>query len=227
MALGAKPFGRFFREFFARTVRDPAALGLVGFNLAAGILVLLRPPYAQPLFFLYWCDCVLIGFIGAVKLFFVPVPLGPEAAEHRIAAFVIKAIARVLLAAVFLFAYGVVLLSATALLGMVAGEEARIRPSAAEPAILRGLWIPVGALLAGHIYSFIWNFLGKREYRRRTAEDQLARPFGRVLPLFFILIAGGIVMTVFRFPALLVVVFVLAKIAVDLAAHFWEHRSNG
>lgn len=226
MALRAKSFRRFFREFFARMVRDPAALGLVGVNLAAGILVLLHPPYAQPLFFLYWCDCVIIGLLAAVKLFFVPVPLGPEAGEHRLAALIIRVIAKIFLAGFFLIAYGIVLLCVTALLGGIAGEEARIRPAAVldESAFLMGMGLPVGALLAGHVFSFIRNFLGRREYRRRTTEDQLARPFGRVLPLFFILIAGGIVMTVFRFPALLVVVFVPAKIAVDLAAHFWEHH---
>jgi len=66
---------RFVGDFSLYLVRDPATWALIGFNLAAGVVVLLHPPYTQPLFFLYWCDCILIGFFGALKLFFVPLPL--------------------------------------------------------------------------------------------------------------------------------------------------------
>jgi hypothetical protein len=210
----------------SRIFHDPSAWAIIGFNLAAGAFVLLRPPYTQQLFFLYWCDCILIGFFGTLKLFFVPIRLGSEADEHSVIAFVLRAVAKILLAAVFLFIYGYVLVCATALLGGLAGEEARIRPMTGfnETAFIRELWIPIGAFLAGHLFSFIWNFLGKREYRRRTTEEQIVRPLGRVLPLLIILMLGGIVMTSFRLPFLLVVIFVLVKIVVDLAAHFWEHR---
>ncbi len=225
MALEGKTGGRLVRGFLSRIARDPTAWGLIAFNLTAGFIVLLRPPYSQPLFFLYWCDCILVGLFGALKLFFVPVRLGSEANEHRVIAFILRAVAKIFLAAIFLFVYGYLLICATALLGGIAGEEARIRPAARldELSFFGELWLPVGALLAGHLFSFIRNFLGKREYRRRTAEDQIVRPLGRVLPLLFVLMLGGIVLSMFRFPALLVAVFILGKIAVDLAAHYWEH----
>ena len=216
------------RGLASRIYYDPSAWAIIGFNLGAGAFVLLRPPYTQPLFFLYWCDCILIGFFGTLKLFFIPIRLGPEAGEHSVTAFVLRAVAKIVLAALFLFVYGYVLVCATALLGGLAGEEARIRPVASfdEPSFIRGLWIPIGALLAGHLFSFIWNFLGKREYRRRTVEEQIVRPLGRVLPLLFILMLGGMAMSTFRLPLLLVVIFVLVKIVADLAAHFWEHRTR-
>jgi hypothetical protein len=225
MALEGKTGGRLVRGFLRRVARDPTAWGLIAFNLAAGVIVLLRPPYTQPLFFLYWGDCILVGLFGALKLFFVPVRLGSAADEHRVTAFILRAVAKIFLAALFLFVYGYLLVCATALLGGIAGEEARIRPAARldESSFLGELGLPVGALLVGHLFSFIGNFLGKREYRRRTVEDQIVRPLGRVLPLLFVLMLGGFVLSVFRFPALLVAVFILGKIAADLAGHFWEH----
>lgn len=221
------PSGEAARKIFRRLIRDPTALALVLFNLASGVIVAFHPPYVYSLFFLYWCDCLLIGFFGAVKLVFVPIRLGPAAGEHPVTAAILRMVAKSFLAAFFLFAYGYVLLCATALLGGLAGEEARMRPEKAfnEPEFLRGLWIPIVALLAGHLFSFIANFLGKREYRERTVETQMARPFGRVLPLLAILMIGGIAASLFRFPLFLVIVFVLVKIGADLAAHFWDHRS--
>ena len=228
MAFIREEAGKWVLSILRRLVRDPAAWGLVILNLVAGAVILRHPPYTDKLFLLYWCDCVLIGAFGALKLVFVPIRLGTEAERRSIVSFVLRGVARIFLAGFFLFAYGFVLACVTAMLGGIAGEEARIRPDArlAEGLFPREIWIPIGLLLAGHLVSFVRNFLGKAEYRTRTAEEQLAGPFGRVLPLFFILAVGGMALSLFRRPYFLVVIFVLAKTAADLAGHAWEHRPS-
>ena len=210
----------------SRLLRDPSAVGLALLNLGAGALVLNHPPYATNLLTLYWCDCVLIGLFGVLKLFFIPVKLGEEADRHPVIAGILRFLGRLFVAAAFAFAYGIVLLCVTAILGGLAGEEARIRGwteagVAQKPA---ALGFGIMALAAAHLLSFIWNTLVRRECRGRTFEDQMGRSVGRLLLLFLILVVGGMAVSLFRAPVLLVAVFVLVKTASDLAAHAWDHK---
>lgn len=210
----------------AHLLRDPSAVGLALLNLAAGALVLNHPPYAANLLTLYWVDCVLIGLFGVLKLFFVPVKLGPEADTHPKTAWGLRFLARLFVAAAFAFVYGFILLCVTALLGGLAGEEARIRgwTEAGVAQDPKALGFAIMALFAAHGLSFVWNTLVRHECRGRTFQDQMARTIGRLLFLFFVLAVGGIAVSLFHAPVLLVVVFVLVKTASDLAAHAWDHR---
>jgi len=207
-------------------VRDPTALFIVAANLGAAVYVFFHPPFTHSLFFIYWCDCVLIGLFGILKLLFIPIALEPEAGGHSFFDFGVSMAARTILAAIFAFAYGFVLLCVTAILGGLAGEELRIRKWTGfdERAFLMGLWVPVALLAGGHLVSFVCNYLRKKEYLRRTAQEQLARPFKRVLFIFLALIPAAILVSAFRLPVLLIVVFLPLKIAADLLGHSLDHR---
>ena len=207
-------------------LRDPTALFIVAVNIGAVAFVLFHPPYTHSLFFIMWCDCILIGLFGILKLFFIPIRLGPEADAHPRVAFILRMLGRGFVAAFFAFAYGFLLVCVTALLGGLAGEEMRIRKwyNFDEKTFFLGLWIPVALLLAGHALSFLWNFLIKKEYQSRTLEDQMARPFGRAMFILFTLMIGGILVSTFRLPVLLPIVFLPMKIAGDLLGHFLDHR---
>jgi len=207
-------------------LRDPTALSIVAANLLAAAYVFFHPPYTYSLLFVYWCDCILIGLFGILKLLLIPIGLDPEAGGHSIFDFGVSLAARTLLAAIFAFAYGFVLLCVTAILGGLAGEELRIRKWTGfdERAFLMGLGVPVALLAGGHLVSFVWNYLKKKEYLRRTAQEQLARPFERVLFIFLALIPAAVLVSAFRLPVLLIVVFLPLKITADLVGHFLDHR---
>ena len=210
----------------ARLLRDPSAVGLALLNLGAGALVLNHPPYASNLLTLYWIDCVLIGLFGVIKLFFIPVKIGPEKEQNSWIAWILRFLARFFVAAAFAFAYGFILLCVTALLGGLAGEEARIRgwTEAGVAQKPEALGFAIMALFAAHGFSFVWNTLVKREQNSRTFQDQMAHSTGRLLFLFVVLAVGGIAVTLFRAPMGLVVVFVLFKTVADLSAHAWDHQ---
>ena len=210
----------------ARLLRDPSAIGLALLNLAAGALVLNHPPYASNLLTLYWVDCVLIGLFGILKLFFIPVKIGPEEEQNSWIAWVLRFLARLFVAAAFAFVYGFILLCVTALIGGLAGEEARIRgwTEAGVAQKPEALGFAIMALFAAHLLSFVWNTLVRHEYKNRTFQDQMSSSTGRLLFLFLVLAVGGIAVSLFRAPVLLVVIFVLVKTASDLAAHAWDHK---
>ena len=71
-----------------------------------------------------------------------------------------------------------------------------------------GLWPALAALFASHAFSFFQNFIGRREYLKRTVQTQMSEPYSRIIFMHMILIFGGGV-TMFlgeATPVLLVVI---------------------
>jgi hypothetical protein len=220
------------REVLARAgaaiAGDPTSWGLIAANIAVMVFALRNPPIVTSLFEVYFFECVIIGLFAVLKLFFIPITLGPAAREHPVTAWVLRFLARLFCAAFFLFHYGFFLICCAALIGGLEGEEMIIRKASASKILnpLRALTIPLLCLFASHAFSFIWNFLLKREYLRRTMKDQMISPYGRVFLMFFSLVVGGILVSSFRAPILMIVVFLPIKIMADLQAHFRDHTAR-
>jgi hypothetical protein len=53
------------------------------------------------------------------------------------------------------------------------------------------LWPALLVLFASHAYSFFSNFIGRREYRKRTIKDQMSEPYSRIVFMQLVLILGG------------------------------------
>src|SRR5438876_1132690 len=66
--------------------------------------------------------------------------------------------------------------------GQPAGELFGLWPFVKE-AFASGLWLAFVALFLSHGFSFVTNFLYRREYRRVGASDLLMAPYGRVVIL--------------------------------------------
>jgi hypothetical protein len=54
-----------------------------------------------------------------------------------------------------------------------------------------GLLWAVGAMVASHVTSFVWDFLWRGEYRQATLDDLMQQPYGRVVVLHFTVLSGG------------------------------------
>ncbi len=98
-----------------------------------------------------------------------------------------------------------------------------------------GLLPAFGALVASHLFSFFWNYLGRLEFRRARLSGLVENFFGRVSMMVIALWCAGWFMTgvisgpsgVVRFspkPVWGMVAFVIIKIWLDLRAHVKEHR---
>lgn len=92
---------------------------------------------------------------------------------------------------------------------------------------LSALWLGVAAIAVSHLTSFVWNFIGKEEYRRTTVSALMARPYGRIMVLHFTVIAGAFLMQKFGDALWMLIVLVGIKIAIDLNLHYRERVAFG
>lgn len=108
------------------------------------------------------------------------------------------------------------------------GGEYRVQGFALLAPALRAaadyhLWIPVAVLAGSHVFSFLWNYLLRGEYRRAELRALMARPYGRVVVLHLAIIFGGIGAMALGSPVWALAVLIAIKIALDLRAHVKEH----
>jgi hypothetical protein len=85
------------------------------------------------------------------------------------------------------------------------------------------LWLPVGVLVASHLFSFLWNYLYRGEFRRAQLARLMATPYGRVVVLHVGIILGGIATMALGSPLWALLVLLGMKIGLDLKAHLKEH----
>jgi hypothetical protein len=86
-----------------------------------------------------------------------------------------------------------------------------------------GLLFALLALAASHGLSFVVNFLGAGEWREVGAQALMKQPYGRVIVLHLVVLAGGAAVAVLGEPLVALVVLVVLKVAIDVAAHRREH----
>ena len=73
-------------------------------------------------------------------------------------------------------------------------------------------------------FSMFINFFGKKEYLGRETGKQMMSVYGRVFVMHFVIILGGFAVQAFGAPVLAVVMLIILKTVIDLAAHKKEHR---
>jgi len=86
-----------------------------------------------------------------------------------------------------------------------------------------GLLFGLLALTASHGFSFVVNFLGAGEWRDAEPQALMKEPYERVVVLHLTILGGGWAVMALGEPQAALVVLVLVKIAVDLAAHRRQH----
>ena len=81
------------------------------------------------------------------------------------------------------------------------------------------------ALSIGHGASFLFNYVGRGEYRRVSAASQMFAPYGRLVILHLTILLGAFAIMLTGAPAAAVAVLVALKTALDLGFHLREHRN--
>ena len=100
-------------------------------------------------------------------------------------------------------------------------------PFESLPRMLGGeLLIPVLGLAVSHGVSFFQNYVGKGEYKNRTAAAQMAAPYGRIVILYVVILFGSFVVMLCGSPLPLLILLVLVKIAIDVGLHAWSHSGK-
>lgn len=86
-----------------------------------------------------------------------------------------------------------------------------------------GAWAAL-ALLLSHLFSFVTNYIGKKEYQRTTLSMLMAAPYGRIVVLHVAILFGAFAITALGSPLFLIVLLIGGKIALDLKMHFRSHQ---
>jgi hypothetical protein len=83
------------------------------------------------------------------------------------------------------------------------------------------------ALFISHGASFLFNYLGRREYLTASPMRQMGAPYARVVVLHLTIIFGAFVVAFLGAPIGALLVLVVLKTAFDLGLHLREHRAAG
>ena len=82
------------------------------------------------------------------------------------------------------------------------------------------------ALVASHGISFFVHWVIGNEGQGKTLPRQMMAPYGRIIVMHISILFGGFAVTFLGQPEWMLVLFVVLKIVVDLAAHLREHRAR-
>jgi len=163
----------------------------------------------------YWAENVVIGVINVAKLAMAQGGTGrfDPACIPMIPFFMVHY-------GMFCFGHGVFVL----VLSQGGLQGAGFDPFTALPQRLKGeLLIPVIGLAISHGVSFFQNYIGKGEYRERSAAAQMLAPYGRIVILHVVILFGGFVVMLLGSALPLLILLVLIKIVIDLALHARSH----
>jgi len=201
--------------------RWPSAIALLAANLVPLYGVLVLDWEVFPLVLLFWLENVVIGVLNAARMLCV---------DPRDAA---AWAAKVIMVPFFCFHYGMfTAVHGVFVFGLFGGQAfgkvhgLQLLEPAERAVHAYGLELAVGALAASHLFSFLWNYLGRGEFRRASVPALMARPYGRVVVLHLGILGGGFAATALGSPVWALLLLLGLKVALDLRAHLKEHRTT-
>lgn len=197
-----------------------AVLALIAANLVPAVGVLGFGWDPQGLLLVYWFESAVIGLYNVPRI--VLSPLRPGAAPTK--GLPIK----LFVAAFFAVHYGLFMIGHLIILTVLAGLSA----SGSSPALATArefitggtAQLAVAGFLISHGVSFVRNDILRGEFRVRTATQQMASVYGRILAMHIAILFGGALFIFLRAPAAALLILIAAKIALDLTAHLRSHR---
>jgi hypothetical protein len=80
------------------------------------------------------------------------------------------------------------------------------------------------AIVASHLWSFYFNYLGKGEFRRTTAPVVTMAPYDRIIVLHLAILFGAIVITALGSQVFLLILLIVGKIMLDAKLHQRSHE---
>src|SRR6185503_19268542 len=165
---------------------------------------------------LFWMENVVVGVFFALRMLAID-PRDPA-----------LWMAKLFMVPFFCFHYGMFTAIHGAFVFSIFGKNYAVHDlsvlgPAAQAASDYGLWLPIAVLLASHLFSFVWNYLGGGEFRRAQLARIMMTPYARVMVLHVAIILGGIAATALGSPVWALVVLIALKIGLDLRAHVKEH----
>lgn len=87
-----------------------------------------------------------------------------------------------------------------------------------------GALIFVLAIIGSHLFSFFANYIGKGEYRKVSAPQLMAVPYGRIIVLHIAILFGAFAVMALGNSIFLLLLLIIGKIVIDSKMHLRSHR---
>ncbi len=199
-------------------LRRPSALALIAANLIPlyGVLVLRWDVF--PLIFLYWVENVIVGVFNVFRMLSTP--------PYDLKTWIGKAFIVPFFCVHYGMFTGVHGIFVMVLFGGYGDKGAPFPgPDIVADSIRQyALLAPAAGLFLSHGFSFVWNFLGKGEYKKAGFKALMARPYSRIIVLHLTIIFGGFLVMALESPVLGLLLLLTLKVGFDLGAHIREHK---
>ena len=164
--------------------------------------------------FIYWLETLFIGFFNIIKMIFVP--------EKYIIYKFISISFFIFIFTLFQGFQGIFIFKAIpGLIEKLTGEYIEI----SIIGLAEYLFLPALALFLSHLFSLIWNFSLKKEYKKSDMSILMVQPIPRVFFQQCIAVFGCFALLISNSPFVLMILVILAKIYIDLKAHLKSHKS--
>ena len=171
-----------------------------------------------PLILLYWIENVIIGVLNVARMLAVD-------PEDRAAW-----LAKLGLVPFFCVHYGMFTAIHGSLLlaffGDYASEGFSPVPAASQAVLDYGLGIGVAAIAASHLFSFLWNYLYRGEFRHASLSELMEQPYRRVVLLHLVILLGGFAVAALGSPLWALVPLVAVKVVLDVRSHLRERSRS-
>ncbi len=207
-------------DFLFKAFTFPSAILLILVNLLPiyGVIFLNWNPFDVIL--LYWTENIIIGMFNFLRMLFAQGKSPFGMLSSSLGGGTSGGFAMNLgLGIFFLFHYGMF----TFVHGTFLGFLVFPRTTFFLEGDLSGIGIFMLALTISHGFSFLYNYIGKKEYLERNVQQQMMAPYGRITVIHLTIILGGFVSTFL--PNYAIIIFVIIKIIVDLGAHMKAHTN--
>lgn len=174
-------------------------------NLVPAIGALLLNWNVFEIVFIYWCESGIIGFFFILKTLIATKPI----------------FSGVFLSLFFTIHFGGFMFIHLLFISKLFGKGQALINSVYP--ILYSL-IP---LFISHLASFLYNFIGKKEYLKDTIGSiNFLSPYKRIFIMDFVIIFGGMLVTLFNQPVIGLILLIILKIIVDINAHVKSHTGK-
>jgi len=194
----------------ARTYRDPVAWVILAVDLFPIWAVLTLGWGAAPLVFLYWLENLIIGAVTLAKM------VATSMKEH-----VIGLVGMLFVGPFFIVHYGMFCFVHGIFVSMFAklstgGDPGFPTPwGLVEEALLSGASMPtfILAIIAVQIFLFVQDFLLRGEYRETSVDQEMMKPYGRIIVLHIGIFAGAFAMAALGEPMWGILALILLRAA--------------
>ncbi|MGZ8501990.1 MAG: DUF6498-containing protein [Candidatus Limnocylindrales bacterium] len=202
---------------------------------AVALVVANTVPLAGVLFFgwnvwtiliVYWLENGVVGAINVLKMRRAEGPYVPGKVSMTMNGRSVDAASKAALIPFFILHYGI-FWTVHGVFVLTLPLFASIGPgrgAAGSPPSIWTIALAIVALVVSHGLSYKLNYIGRGEYLRTSAANQMFAPYGRLVVLHITIIVGALAIGLTGAPAAAIVVLIGLKTVLDLGLHFAERR---